>query len=179
MASYIAKYQKGIRLDGVAQPIYTDTQLFGRYHDIGKIGIANGVLNSRRLFDGQFRKLIHAHTIIGGYLVQHKLDLPKSHPGRPGLFDIIADCCLYHHERWDGCGYPFGLQGGEILFYARLIAIADSYDAMTAGRPYHTGISKEQALQEIHSQAGKQFDPTLASLFCIVLGNGASIYDAR
>lgn len=172
-AAYIAKCQKDIQLVGLEPPVHPDTHLFGRYHDIGKTGIADEVLNSSGLFDSQCRNLMHAHTIIGGYLVQHKLNLPQSHPDRPALFDVIADCCLYHHERWYGCGYPFGLQGSEIPFYARLIAIADSYDAMTADRPYHTGISKEQALQEIHSQAGKQFDPILAPLFCKVIGNAA------
>lgn len=78
----------------------------------------------------------------------------------------MADCCLYHHERWDGTGYPLGLASENIPYLARLVAIADAYEAMTAGRPYQKAISRQQALRTISEGADNQFDPILEGLFC-------------
>ena len=82
------------------------------------------------------------------------------------MWETIAQCCQYHHERWDGTGYPFGLKEEEIPWCARVIAIADTFNAMTAERPYREKMPYEAAVREIRCQAGKQFDPTLAHFFC-------------
>ncbi|HQG40837.1 MAG TPA: HD domain-containing phosphohydrolase, partial [Spirochaetales bacterium] len=79
------------------------------------------------------------------------------------------DIVRYHHERWDGTGYPEGLTGKKIPLLARIIAIADSYDAMTSDRPYRKAMPIEAALEEIRAGAGTQFDPELANLFIEVI----------
>ena len=170
-AQVLVKQLKSLQKTGyfsdLKLPVQVPVNLLGRYHDIGKTGVDSKLWNSTGLFDNELRSLANTHTIIGAHLVRRKLWLPERETSHSELRDIITDCCLYPHERWDGGGYPFGLKGDRIPFYARLIAIADSYDAMMADRPYHVGISSEEALQEIRREAGKQFDPDLAEAFCM------------
>ena len=87
---------------------------------------------------------------------------------------MAAQCCLYHHERWDGNGYPFGFSKESIPLPARIIGIADAYDAMIADRPYHKGISEAAALAEIQKGAGTQFDPVLTEVFLEVMSKKAN-----
>ena len=77
----------------------------------------------------------------------------------------IAEYVLAHHERWDGKGYPKGIKGDNIIWQARVIALADAYDAMTSKRPYKKMLTKEKAIAEIKKNAGKQFDPEIAQVF--------------
>ena len=77
----------------------------------------------------------------------------------------LADCILAHHKRWDGKGYPKGLNGEAIPRVARIIALADSYDAMTSERSYRKALSEEEVLAEIRNNAGAQFDPEIARIF--------------
>ncbi|MBK5263027.1 MAG: HD domain-containing protein, partial [Peptostreptococcaceae bacterium] len=80
-------------------------------------------------------------------------------------FSVLADDILEHHERWDGKGYPRGLKGKEISLQARIIAVADSYDAMTTNRIYGKALSEEEATDEIRRCSGTQFDPEVARIF--------------
>ena len=82
----------------------------------------------------------------------------------PDLYQI-SDIILYHHERWDGTGYPRGLAGDAIPLMSRIITIVDSFDAMTQDRPYQKKISINEAIEEIKNNMGKQFDPQLAQIF--------------
>lgn len=138
----------------------------GRYHDIGKAAITDAVINSDKRLSHSERTLIFAHTLVGAYFIRDLMITPKQEEHDPDLWDTVAQCCQYHHERWDGKGYPFGLAGNEIPLLARIIGIADAYDAMTADRPYHKGISETMAIAEIRRSAGTQFDPVLADIFC-------------
>ncbi|MFW5719316.1 MAG: HD-GYP domain-containing protein, partial [Halanaerobium sp.] len=99
-------------------------------------------------------------------------EMIKGHPSRgykiasaTNEFAVVAEEILSHHERWDGSGYPRGLEAKEIPYLARIISIVDAYDVMTSGRPYQEGISREEAQVEIESCAGSQFDPELAGEF--------------
>ena len=80
-------------------------------------------------------------------------------------FSELAQICLAHHEKWDGCGYPNGIKGEEIPIEARIIAVADSYDAMTSDRTYRVRMSKEEAKGELLRCAGSQFDPRIDNVF--------------
>lgn len=123
-------------------------------HDIGKIGVADAILNKpRRLSDTEF-SLMKKHTVMGA-------DILKDINSVKDL-DVGAK---YHHERYDGKGYPEGLAGEEIPYVARIIGIADAYDAMTSNRVYRKRLSDEEVQAEIKRCAGTQFDPHMAETF--------------
>ena len=84
----------------------------------------------------------------------------------------IAEYILYHHERWDGRGYPKALSGEEVPLVARILSLADAYDAMTEDRVYRKALSNEEAIGEIKRNAGSQFDPSLAEIFIDLLNEG-------
>ena len=126
----------------------------GLVHDVGKIGVRESVLCKQgQLTDGEFAE-IRRHPDIGWGILK---DIPN--------FDDILDGVRYHHERWDGGGYPSRLAGEEIPMPARLIALADAFDAMCSSRTYRPAMGREAVLQEIEQGAGTQFDPTLVPHF--------------
>lgn len=123
-------------------------------HDIGKITIPQELLNKEAQLTDHEWELIKKHT-EAGYRIISSME----------QFSDIAEYILYHHERWDGSGYPEGLKGEDIPLLSRILSIVDAYDVMTSGRPYKEPISREEALQEILDCAGSQFDPELAEIF--------------
>jgi len=123
-------------------------------HDIGKVGIPDSILLKKdKLTDEEF-KIIKRHPDIGA-------DILKPLPPMSRETDVIR----YHHERYDGKGYPAGIGGGEIPLLSRIITLADSYDAMTTDRPYRNGLPIDKAIEEIIRCIGSQFDPELANMF--------------
>ena len=138
--------------------ISTTEQLFleggALLHDVGKIGIRDGVLlKAGPLNDSEYKEM-QLHPIIGAQIVK-KLN----------CLNGCINCVLFHHERMDGYGYPYGLKGKEIPFVARITAIADAYDAMTSNRIYRKALSNEDALEEILRNSGTQFDPEIVQVF--------------
>jgi len=129
-------------------------RIAGHMHDIGKIGIDENIRSkSQELDDGEWEE-IRRHPEIGYRILNSVTE-----------FSEIAGDILAHHERWDGKGYPKGLIGEEIPLRARIIAVADAYDAMTIGRTYKAACSKEEAINEIQRCSGTQFDPEIAKIF--------------
>lgn len=124
-------------------------------HDVGKIGISERILLKPAPLSPEEYNIVKLHPRIGFRLVEQV-------PSLSG----IAKAVLYHHERWDGRGYPDGLQGDEIPVEARLIAVADAFSAMTSDRPYRGRMPLEEALSELERGAGSQFDPRIVRLFC-------------
>ncbi len=123
-------------------------------HDIGKIGIKDDILlKDGRLEEAEFIKM-RMHSLYGAELLKNIEQLK----------DVIP-CIRAHHERYDGTGYPDGLKGGEIPLIARIITVADTFDAMTTERPYRKKLSKEAALAELRGLAGIQFDPDVVEAF--------------
>ena len=124
--------------------------LAAHLHDIGKIGIPEAILNKKGKLLPEEWDLIKKHPEIG-YNILSK----SKHMGE------IAEIVLYHHERWDGKGYPKGLRQDEIPLGSRIITVADSIDAMTYSRPYRTALSWEEYKAEINVNSGVQFDPSV------------------
>ncbi len=124
-------------------------------HDIGKIGVSDGVLLKTNALSEDDWESIRAHPKLGIAILKHV----------GGLSGCLA-AIQYHHERWDGNGYPAGLKGENIPLDARILAVADAYDAMTSLRPYREGkFSPEQAVEEIERCSGTQFDPDIVKAF--------------
>jgi diguanylate cyclase (GGDEF)-like protein/putative nucleotidyltransferase with HDIG domain len=130
----------------------------GLLHDIGKIGIPDSILNKDGMLDEQEWMQIKSHPEMGVEILRYVSDLSKSLP-------II----LNHHEHFDGSGYPAGLKGKDIPLEARLLSVADAYDAMTSLRPYHNQRTSQEAIDELKRCAGTTFDPELVALFCKVI----------
>ena len=131
-----------------------ELKIAGELHDIGKIAVDISVLNkSGKLTESEWAQ-IKNHPETGYRILSTSKEFIK-----------IAEYVLGHHERCDGSGYPRALKGEEILWQSKVIAIADSYDAMTCERPYRNALSQEQAIEEIRKSAGSKFDPNIAKIF--------------
>jgi len=123
-------------------------------HDIGKIGVPDIILNKPATLDGEEWKAIKAHPRIGANIASNV----------PSLTTCINGI-LYHHERWDGTGYPEGLEGDSIPVDARILSIADAFSAMTSSRPYRSTLGDKEAIMRIKEGKGSQFDPELVDVF--------------
>lgn len=131
-----------------------ELELLAMLHDIGKVGIEDRILNKPgKLTDEEWDEM-KRHPEIGYRIAMSSPDLAS-----------IAEYILYHHERWDGKGYPHGLQGEDIPLLSRILAVADAYDAMTQDRTYREAMTKEEAITEIKENSGTQFDPNIAEIF--------------
>jgi HD-GYP domain-containing protein (c-di-GMP phosphodiesterase class II) len=126
----------------------------GPLHDIGKLEVDPAILEKPGTLDELELDEIRAHPELGARMLQDVRSMR-----------IALDCVLHHHERWDGTGYPYGLGGDAIPLEARILAVADAYDAMTSYRPYRNARSHEQALAEVERCSGSQFDPRVAGVF--------------
>jgi len=123
------------------------------FHDIGKIGIPDNILlKPGRLSQAEYEN-IKQHPGIGAAMLRS-----LGHP----LLDEVAECILHHHEHWNGEGYPKGLKGEEIPMISCIVAVVDSFDAMTTARSYREPISKSEAIQSIVKLSGAQFYPDAA-----------------
>lgn len=123
-------------------------------HDIGKIGISDSILNKHTSLSPEEREIIKQHTVIGGEILKDLTLLPNASIG-----------AVSHHERFDGTGYPYGLKGSQIPLEARIIGIADAFDAMNSSRVYRARISSGKIMEELRAGSGSQFDPKLLDTF--------------
>jgi response regulator RpfG family c-di-GMP phosphodiesterase len=138
-------------------------QVAGILHDFGKIGITEGVLNKPGTLTEPEYQAVRRHPLIASTILEPIQELAT----------IIKDI-RHHHERYDGRGYPDGLSGEDIPLGARILCVADSYDAMTSARPYHESRSEEEAREELRRCSGSQFDPRVVETLIEVLDENTS-----
>jgi diguanylate cyclase (GGDEF)-like protein len=137
-----------------------ELKTIGELHDIGKIAIDEAILNKEGSLSESEWAQIKKHPETGYRLL-----------GTSNEFINLSEYILAHHERWDGRGYPRGLSAEEIPWKARIIAVADSYDAMTCDRPYRKALSKEEAIAQLKINSGTQFDPEIVTVFINSVSN--------
>ncbi len=154
---YLAKHHLDM---GVTVSLANEISTVSPLHDIGKVGIVDNILKKpSRLTDEEFEIMKH-HTLIGGELISEIYVKTKSLPMR-----LAFEITMYHHERWNGKGYPAGLSGNGIPISARITALADVYDALTTNRVYKKAFSHEKAKSIIVEEAGGHFDPRVVEAF--------------
>jgi hypothetical protein len=135
-------------------------------HDVGKVALPQDILEKPAALSTAEWRTVVQHPRIGQVILEQAAALKDAVP-------II----LHHHERYSGHGYPFGLRGNDIPLGARIVAIADAYDAMTHDRPYKQAMSHAAAIEELRRHAGTQFDPELVTLFCELFAHDAPVPD--
>jgi HD-GYP domain-containing protein (c-di-GMP phosphodiesterase class II) len=158
-SSRVAKYSIAIgkQLD-VSPPRLQDLEVAAYMHDLGKIGISEAILSKPgKLSKAEFEE-IKKHPVLTNKILE-PIELP----------DFIVDATMQHHERLDGLGYPLGLKGDSITFFARIIAVADVFDALTSARPYREAMTVEDALTTIYDGIGCQFDREVVRAFIAAL----------
>ncbi|HWL64941.1 MAG TPA: HD-GYP domain-containing protein [Actinomycetota bacterium] len=126
-------------------------------HDVGKIRVPDRILRKPDNLTDEERHVIEEHAVVGAWMVSSV-----------GNADVIA-AVRHHHERWDGAGYPDGLTGSEVPLFARIIAVADAYDAITSSRPYRSSSGRDDACSVLRECAGTQFDPDVVEAFIAAL----------
>ena len=158
VAMYAAEIAKRMRLseDEVQNVYYA-----GLLHDAGKLSVPDAVLNKPGTLTDEERKQIQEHTVAGGKMLRQLTSLRG-----------IRETALYHHERYDGTGYPEGLKGQSIPLYARIVGVADSYDAMSSNRVYRRHLSKDEIIEEIQQGSGTQFDPDVVPYMVDMINDG-------
>jgi hypothetical protein len=132
--------------------------LASRVHDLGKIGISNEILLKQGPLTAEETSIMSQHPVIGAEILSAY-----------SMFTSSIPIVRHHHERWDGKGYPDGIAGHQIPLGARIIAIADSFDAMTADRPYRNGLPVDEAVERLKAGMGTQYDATLCAMFIEIL----------
>jgi len=131
-------------------------------HDIGKLGVPDAVLFKTGALDRIERRLIESHPLLGAKIL-----------ARGRCSPAVTRCVLHHHERVDGSGYPHGIAGEAIPLGARIIAVADAFDAMTTDRPYRRALGADEAIVRLMQGMGTQFDSRCVAAFRVLVANGA------
>ena len=150
----VAKYSREIaKRFGYSEEEQDNIYMMGLLHDVGKIGVPDAVINKPKKLDPEEFELIKNHPVMGARILKNIKELPKLSTG-----------ARWHHERYGGGGYPDGLKGEDIPEEARIIAVADAYDAMTSFRSYRKPLLQSEVRAEIEKGAGPQFDPKFAKI---------------
>jgi len=153
----VAAYAGGIAREMELENIDTII-IAARLHDIGKIGVRDNILYKSAKLTREEKSIIESHPVKGAEIIS-KISFLKD----------IVPAVKYHHERYDGTGFPEGLKGDEIPLAAKIIAVADTFDAITTDRPYRKGLDFHHALTELKMNAGSQFDPVVISHFLKII----------
>jgi putative two-component system response regulator len=154
---------------GWEQAAVDDIRVAAPMHDLGKIGVPDSVLRKPGRLTAAELEVMKTHTTVGGRMLEGS-DL--------SLLQMARDIALSHHEKWDGSGAPQGLAGAEIPMCARIVAIADVYDALVHDRVYRSALTEDEAVERMAEERGKHFDPEVYDCFARVTGQFTAIGDA-
>ena len=155
----VAEYSKEIaKRAGMTEKEQEEIYIMGLLHDIGKIGIPDAVINKPATLSEEEYEMVKKHPVMGAHILENIKEDPN-----------LALGAKFHHERYDGKGYPDGLSGEEIAESAKIIAVADAYDAMSSFRSYRGVLSQERIFEEIKSGRGTQFDPKYADIMMDII----------
>lgn len=146
---------------GLSEDAKRMLRIAGLLHDVGKIGIPDRILRKPGPLDKEERTVVEQHPLLSEMIMR---EIPQ--------MTEVLEAVRHHHERYDGTGYPRGLQDGAIPFLSRVIAVADAYSAMILDRPYRRALSREEAIDQLRAGSGTQFDPNLVDAFVRFLGTG-------
>jgi HD-GYP domain-containing protein (c-di-GMP phosphodiesterase class II) len=145
-----------------------NTKMAGLLHDLGTVGTSKQILNKRgKLTEDEFAK-IKEHPPLGSIMIMSEIE----------ALQRLVPVVRHHHERYDGQGYPDGLAGEEIPMEARILAVADAFDAMVHERAYRGALSKEEAIAELRRCAGSQFDPAVVDAFLAMIDQSSEDFPA-
>ena len=166
------KHRGIINADGRDLDEYVkDIQYTSVLHDIGKMGVPRTILSKPARLTSEEYEVVKEHTVRGAGYIRRIIDHLSASPGYSsylGFLDIPYAICLSHHERWDGKGYPLGIREEAIPMPARIVAVADTYDAIRGHRSYDLARTHVQAMDIINSESGKQFDPAVVKAFMAI-----------
>lgn len=154
-------YDNKMHSDIIDENFVEQVESSATLHDVGKIKISDVILNKPGRFTPEEYEIMKSHALFGGEIVKDILGKNADMQ----LVGIASDVARYHHERWDGSGYPEGLKGEEIPLCARIMAVADVFDALVSKRVYKDAMPIEQAIQILKKEAGSHFDPEIVEVF--------------
>jgi HD-GYP domain-containing protein (c-di-GMP phosphodiesterase class II) len=169
IAMYSTRLSAALRRDprfrGRVNPTFVRTiGISSALHDIGKVGVEDAVLLKPGRLDKDERFRMQLHTTLGGECIRQI----EQRLGNSNFLEMAREIAFCHHERWDGAGYPVGLRGEEIPLAARIVAIADVYDALASRRVYKEAYPHEQCVEIIRRESGQQFDPDVVDVFLAI-----------
>jgi len=153
---FTPKFEKLISADFIA-----DIEVASRTHDIGKLFVPDSILNKPTELTSEEKKVIEEHAVKGGELLEKLSSVVRE----DSVFKMATNIAKYHHENWNGEGYPFGLAGERIPLEARIVAITGNFDSKTSKRSYKDVMDAEQALETMRSMSGTRFDPDIFEVF--------------
>jgi len=151
VATYAVRIAKAL---GLSMDMQREIKYGSWLHDCGKIGVPEHVLNAGRKLDADEYNLMKNHSSWGADVAS-----------KANLSEVVINIVLYHHERFDGVGYPCGLKGESIPIEARIVSVADVFDALSSDRPYRPGFSQKVAIEMVLAMKGKELDPGLVDIF--------------
>ena len=134
-------------------------------HDIGELMLPGGILTKPAALNNDEVEIMRKHAKLGSDILKGVNDTFKKHFNKDSYMKVASDIAMYHHEKWNGTGYPEGLSGEDIPIAARIVAIADVYDALRSTRVYKEAFTHEESTRQIVEESGKSFDPNLVNIF--------------
>ena len=153
--------EEGLFKDIISDRYIDDVVKSAPLHDIGKIKVPDAILNKPGRLEPSEYEIMKNHTVAGNDIIRKAI----ANVSESGYLEEAKNLANYHHEKWDGTGYPTGLKGEEIPLSARVMAVADVFDALVSRRSYKDPMTFEQAMQYIKDGAGKSFDPRVVDAF--------------